>query len=155
MKVGILSIFNDRRDKEEKFVAQLKKHEGLRLYPYKCTSNKTTIGYGRNIEDRGISEPEAEYLLKNDIEECKKKLKEMLPWTENLDDVRRWALINMAFNMGIGGLLSFRVTLRAINVGEYEKAYDGILRSKYAKQVGYRAEEIAEMILTGKLRETL
>ena len=44
---------------------QLIDHEGLELKPYQCTADKLTIGVGRNIEDRGITEDEARYLLKN------------------------------------------------------------------------------------------
>ena len=46
-------------------IEQLKRHEGLKLKPYKCTADKLTIGVGRNLEDVGISEEEAEMLLQN------------------------------------------------------------------------------------------
>ena len=46
---------------------QIIRHEGFRNKPYKCTANKLTIGYGRNIEDNGITKTEASVLLKNDI----------------------------------------------------------------------------------------
>ena len=49
-------------------IEQLKRHEGIKLTPYKCTSDKLTIGVGRNLEDVGISEQEAEMLLQNDIQ---------------------------------------------------------------------------------------
>ena len=42
-------------------------HEGLRLGVYRCPAGKLTIGVGRNLEDRGITEEEAYYLLRNDI----------------------------------------------------------------------------------------
>lgn len=58
---------------------QLRSHEGLRLKPYRCTSNKLTIGYGRNIEDNGITIDEAEYLLNNDVDKCIKQLNLNLP----------------------------------------------------------------------------
>ena len=45
-----------------------RKHEGLRLYPYNCSEGKLTLGIGRNLDDRGITEEEALYLLNNDIE---------------------------------------------------------------------------------------
>ena len=48
-------------------VEQIKKHEGLELKPYTDTVGKTTIGIGRNLDDVGITEREAEFLLMNDI----------------------------------------------------------------------------------------
>ena len=49
-------------------IAQLKRHEGFRAKPYQCSANKTTIGYGRNLQDVGITEGEAVSLLNNDIQ---------------------------------------------------------------------------------------
>ena len=55
----------------ESMIGMLKRHEGLRLKPYQDTIGKLTIGYGRNLDDRGISKEEAEYLLRNDISRVK------------------------------------------------------------------------------------
>ena len=41
----------------------LKRHEGKRRYPYRCTAGKLTIAYGRNLEDKGLSVKEMEYIL--------------------------------------------------------------------------------------------
>ena len=81
-------------------IEQLKRHEGIKLTPYKCTSDKLTIGVGRNLEDVGISEEEAEMLLQNDIQRAVTQLKERFPWTLELDEVRFAALINFTFNIG-------------------------------------------------------
>ena len=69
-------------------IEQLKRHEGIRLFPYKCTADKLTIGIGRNLQDVGISEQEAETMLLNDIEIAKEQLIRKFPWTEELDEVR-------------------------------------------------------------------
>ena len=52
----------------------IKKHEGLSLKPYKCTAGKLTIGYGRNIEDKGISQEEAERFLDDRLYEFRDKM---------------------------------------------------------------------------------
>ena len=44
---------------KQRLAEQLKVHEGLRLKPYKDTVGKWTIGIGRNLEDKGITEQEA------------------------------------------------------------------------------------------------
>ena len=88
-------------------IAQLKRHEGLELMPYKCTSGKTTIGVGRNLEDIGITEQEAELLLLNDIGRVKQELVND-QWYMNLDPVRKAVIENMSFNLGYPSLKKFQ-----------------------------------------------
>jgi lysozyme len=131
--------------------AQLVRHEGLRLKPYRCTAGKLTIGIGRNLDDRGISQREAYVLLENDIQNCEKQLLDEIPEIYNgLDDVRKSVLLNMCFNLGIKGLLEFKNTLAFIAAGDWERAANGMLASKWAKQVGKRAIELSEMMRKGK-----
>ena len=134
-------------------VELIKLHEGLRLKPYHCTSNKLTIGYGRNLEDRGISDKEAEFLLSNDITQVTIELERKLSCMFSLNEVRRAVLIDMAFNMGVTGLLKFRKTLSCIEAGEYEEAAMEMLDSRWANQVGRRSIRLAEMMRTGKWAE--
>nr|MDK2851225.1 lysozyme [Candidatus Cloacimonadota bacterium] len=100
--------------------AQLVRHEGLRLKPYRCTADKLTIGVGRNLDDCGISQTEAYMLLKNDIWKCEKQLLDEIPEKYNaLDEVRKSVLLNMCFNLGIGGLLGFKNTLAFVKAGDW------------------------------------
>ena len=133
---------------------QIKRHEGLRLKPYKCTADKLTIGYGRNLEDRGITEEEAEYLLKNDVQDFIDKVDERWPWVQGLDLPRRWVVYNMAFNMGIEGLAKFVNTLEAMSLGEYERAANGMEQSKWYSQVGNRSKELVYQMRTGEWQQT-
>mgnify|MGYP006208816685 CR=1 FL=1 len=73
--------------------------EGLRLKPYRCTADKLSLGYGRNLDDVGISEDEAEYLLANDIRRVVAELYNALPWFSALPELWQRALANMAFQM--------------------------------------------------------
>ena len=131
-------------------IQQLKRHEGLRLKPYKCTADKLTIGVGRNLEDVGISEEEAEMLLINDIERATDQLVLTFPWTEHLDTVRFQALINFTFNVGIGTVGKFVNAMALLKDGNYDMAADEFLNSRWARQVGQRAVEVAEQIRTGE-----
>ena len=133
-----------------KLIEQLKRHEGLRLTPYKCMADKWTIGVGRNLEDVGISEQEAEMLLQNDIQEAVNQLKERFPWTLELDEVRLAALINFTFNVGIGTVSKFVNAMALLKAGSYDMAADEFLQSRWAKQVGQRAIEVTEQIRTGE-----
>ncbi|MDY0151634.1 MAG: glycoside hydrolase family protein [Candidatus Cloacimonas sp.] len=135
----------------ERMKEQLIRHEGLRLKPYRCTAGKLTIGIGRNLDDCGISQQEAYVLLENDIQNCEKQLVDEIPEIYNaLDEVRKSVLLNMCFNLGIGGLLSFNNTLAFIAAGDFERAANGMLASKWAKQVGRRALELSELMRKGK-----
>lgn len=128
----------------------IKKHEGLRLKPYKCTAGKLTIGFGRNLDDKGISIEEAEFLLNNDISKCMAELRRNISWFDSIDSVRQDVLIDMCFNLGIGGLLKFKTTLEHIKRGEYDLAADCMLSSLWARQVGDRAVELSNMMRIGK-----
>lgn len=135
-----------------KLAEQLKKHEGLRLNPYTDTVGKLTLGIGRNLEDKGISEKEALFMLNNDVDYFYKKLTKALPWIKNLDDTRQNVLINMAFNLGINGLLGFKNTLELVRNGDYLTAGEEMLDSKWARQVGSRAVELSEQMRTGEFK---
>ena len=131
--------------------AQLVRHEGLRLKPYRCTAGKLTIGIGRNLDDRGISQKEAYAMLERDIQDCEQWLIDEIAEIYNkLDEVRQSVLLNMCFNLGIKGLLGFKNTLDFIGAGDWERAANNMLASKWAKQVGMRAIELSEMMRKGK-----
>ena len=129
---------------------QLISHEGLRLKPYRCTAGKLTIGVGRNLDDCGISKPEAMVLLDNDILNCETELLEhLLAVYTGLNDTRKAVLVNMCFNLGISSLLGFKNTLAFIIAGDFERAANNMLASKWAKQVGLRAIELSEQMRKG------
>ena len=130
---------------------QLVRHEGLRLRPYRCTAGKLTIGIGRNLDDRGISQKEAYAMLERDIQDCEQWLIDEIPEVYNkLDEVRQSVLLNMCFNLGIKGLLEFKNTLSFIGAGDWERAANNMLASKWAKQVGMRAIELSELMRKGQ-----
>jgi len=129
---------------------QLVRHEGLKLKPYKDTVGKVTIGVGRNLDDVGITSEEAMLLLENDIAKCAKGLRDNLPWFEQLDEVRQRVLLDMAFNLGINGLLKFKKTLGFVQAGEYGLAATEMLHSQWAEQVGIRSSTLSYMMRVGK-----
>ena len=131
---------------------QLTRHEGLRLKPYRCTSGKLSIGIGRNLDGSGISEREAELMLENDILKLFAVLPGKIDFFNELDKVRADILVNMAFNMGVNGLLKFKKMLTAIDDGYFTRAAAEILDSKWAFQVGDRALELAEQMKTGEYK---
>ena len=133
-----------------KLIEQLKIHEGMKLKPYKCTAGKLTIGIGRNLEDVGISEDEANMLLRHDIQEATRQLLHAFPWMGDFNDARISAMINFTFNVGIGTVKKFENTLAYMQSGDWDKAADEMMDSRWARQVGNRAIEVTDQIRTGK-----
>jgi len=133
----------------DKMIEELVDHEGLELHPYEDSLGITTIGVGRNLEERGISEDEAFYLLGNDIEIIWDELISKHPIVEELDDQRQMILLNMAFNMGVPRLGKFKKMWAAIENNDMEEASKQALDSRWANQVGRRADELAARLISG------
>jgi lysozyme len=130
----------------ETLFEQIARHEGLRLVPYRCAAGKLTIGYGRNLDDRGIREEEARVMLSNDIAEVRAALRSRLPWFATAHSAVQDVLINMGINLGTAGLLNFKRTLAYLSAEQYKAAADEMLDSLWAKQVPTRAKELSDMI---------
>jgi lysozyme len=116
---------------------------------YKDSVGIWTIGFGRNVQERGISDSEAYFMLANDIQDHQEELQHALPWIADLDEVRQEVLLDLAFNMGVPTLLTFKSTLGFIRDGRYAEARIALLKSKYAGQVGDRAIALADALETG------
>ena len=131
-------------------VDMLKKHEGVRLFPYHDTVGKLTIGVGRNLDDSGISVDEADFLLTNDIHHFHGELRRTYPWFHLLMAARQDAVTDLAFNVGVAGFAKFKATIAAIARADYAGASRHMLASQWAMQVGARATDLAKMMETGE-----
>jgi lysozyme len=107
---------------------------------------------GRNLDDVGISPDEALYLLKNDIDRCVVDVGRNIPEWKKHNDCRQNVLVEMCFNMGINRMLRFKKMLAALQKNDYATAADEMLNSKWATQVGNRAQTMAQMMRTGKFK---
>ena len=147
------------KNKMQKLIEMLKRHEGVETHAYDDTGapvdclGKITLGVGRNIDPRGgigLSMDEIEYLLSNDILRCIKELSKEYTWFNDLDDVRKDAMIDISFNLGATRLRGFRRALAAMEKGNYKEASTEFLDSKWKRDVGGRALELSDMIATGE-----
>lgn len=135
---------------EAALIVSLKRHEDVRLTPYQDTKGKWTIGCGRNLTDRGITLAESDYLLANDIASVRADLARHCAWWLQLDDVRQRVIAEMAFNLGMQKLLTFKKCLGAVIIGNFTLAADEMLDSKWHTDVGQRAVTLAAMMRTGR-----
>lgn len=130
-------------------IEQLKIDEGFSGSPYLDTVGKTTIGYGRNLDDVPLSRCEAEYLLSNDVNVAKVKA-ERLTYFNDLNDARKEVVINMIFNLGYNGYKKFKKMEAAIIAEDYNMASMEMMDSKWASQVGARARRLSIRMRTGE-----
>ena len=143
-----------------RYLAQLKRHEGERLTAYLDTVGILTVGVGHNCKASpvpGVKEPGdritqeiSDRLFLEDVQKHERQILKSLPWISGLVAPRQAVLFNMAFNLGVSGLLGFKNTLSLIEQGKYLAASDAMLKSKWATQVKGRACELAEQLRTGE-----
>ena len=134
--------------KYSKVKQQLIKHEGFRSKSYLCTAGKTSIGFGRNLTDKGITKQEAKFLLKNDIFECAIDLDTFIfpgqfkTWPDELQH----AMIDMRFQLGMTGFRSFKKMIAALRIYDRVAAAAEAIDSEWYRQVPGRAKIIVGMI---------
>lgn len=137
---------------DQDFLNQLTRHEDSVPYAYQDSLGFWTIGVGILIDKRKggkLYPEEIEFILNNRVRKLAAELVVSIPWLKQLDPVRRYVLLNMAFNLGVAGLLKFKNTLEMVRTGNYSGAAKGMLNSLWAKQVKGRAVELAKMMETG------
>jgi len=135
----------------ELMTKQLRRDEGVVDHAYTDSEGYLTIGVGRLIDKRKggrLTDVEMDFLLANDIAEKEAELEARVSFYNSLSEARRGVLLNMAFNLGVGGLLAFKNTLKLVELGMYEKASVEMLNSKWARQVGNRATRLSKQMAT-------
>jgi lysozyme len=129
---------------------QIKIDEGFSGKLYRCTEDKLTIGYGRNLEDNPLSEEEASFLLEYELKHKIIPQAVRLPYYSKLSPTRRAVIINMIYNLGIKGFKRFKRMNKALEVEDYAEASREMLASKWHSQVGKRAERLARQMRTNQ-----
>jgi len=127
----------------------LRRHEGFAQFAYLDSVGVPTVGYGRNLKDRGVTENEAEVMLENDIRAAAEWAHVIVPTFALLTDRRREVVVNMIFNLGPTRFRGFKNFLAAIAAEDWGRAAAEMLDSKWAKQVGARAIELSNLMQEG------
>jgi len=154
----------------DELVKMIAIHEGIVLNVYQDHLGIDTVGIGRNLQDRGITdgelsfinktmdevyengltEEEAYYLCMNDIAIVEKELLASKPIVNQLNDVRQMVLVDMAFNMGVPRLMKFKNMWLAIEKVNYQLANEEMIDSRWAGQVGSRAMKLSLAMKNGE-----
>lgn len=129
---------------------QLIRDEGVRLSPYRDSRGFLTIGIGHNLDAKPLSSRAVEVIFDDDVADVANELTARLPWIDTLHEARRGALLNMAFQMGVDGLLGFTKMLNAIRLGLWRLAADEMLESAWHRQTPERCERLARQVVTGE-----
>ncbi len=131
----------------DQLVEDLTVEEGYRAHCYTCSAGAHTVGIGRNIDadagGLGISEDEAQHMLKNDIERCIAEL-ENLDWFNDLDTISQGIIIHLNFWIGTPRMLMFKKMIAALVAGDNETAANELLDSKLARDIPGRANRLAD-----------
>jgi len=140
----------------EEMKTYIKQNEGSNIVngrhmPYKCTADKWTVGWGRNLTDKGISEYEATIMLDADIADALTNLRRMFTYEEfeTLSFNRKMALTDWMFNCGFRVASTFKKFIAAIKNKDWEEAALQLKDSNYYKQVTSRAEKNMDLIRRG------
>jgi len=128
--------------------SRIKKHEGLRFTPYKDSEGILTVGYGRNIEAVPFSQDEVDLMFRNDLRRARDGAESFAAYTQ-MNETRRGVLIEMVFQMGVGGVSKFKRFLDAAFNRDWARAAEEMLDSKWARQTPERAKELAKIFLRG------
>jgi lysozyme len=139
---------------------QLAKHEGFRPFVYDDATGKPvavgsqvrgklTVGVGRNLEDKGLSEDEIEYLLDNDISDCIGAA-QTFQWFGRLDPIRQAVIVELIFNLGLTRFKGFKKFIQFASEGRWMHAAEELKNSLWYEQVKGRGETLRKQFLTGE-----
>ena len=128
-------------------VSMTEQQEAFKPKPYRDSRGFWTVGFGTNL-DAGITREQAEALMRCQLDANEQALL-AFPWFAGLNPVRRGVIENMAYNMGVGGVLTFTDMIAAIEAKDWPEAARQMRASKWAVQVGDRAKVLARIMETG------
>jgi len=143
-------------DLEEQIKLDLTRHEGCICEVYLDHLGLPTAGIGHLIEEPGYEvgdEVSMEQVLEWFDIDYKEAVTDCCALFLNFgslpDHVKR-VLVNMAFNLGRTRLGHFKNMTKAINEGNWNKAADEMVDSKWYRQVGNRSIELVEIMRNGE-----
>jgi len=131
---------------------RIKKHEGFVNKIYKDSLGKATIGFGHLVtkydkfeENKEYSKDELEYVFKDDFNNALAHANSLMDGL-NLHQETKNVIVEMVFQLGVGGVGKFKNMWEALRHQDYNKASKEMLDSRWAKQTPGRAEELSAIV---------
>ena len=119
-----------------RIIEKIKREEGDKAFMYKCPAGYWTVGAGINLERQEMPQEVRDLWLNIIIDRLNGDLMRACDLfhgdTENCDV--DYVMFDMAYQMGIAGLMKFKKMLAAIAIEDYATAADELLNSKYARE---------------------
>ena len=135
---------------------QLKIDEGVKYEIYLDHLGYPTFGIGHLIveadEEHGkpvgtpITEERVNAVFDSDVAIYISEAKKVFPNLETLPSEAQEVIVNMTFNMGAPRLSKFKKFIAGVNAGDWNTAAIEMMDSRWAKQVGNRAERLRDRI---------
>lgn len=138
-------------DTRAKLMNRIKRNEDFKSTPYVDTRGNLTVGFGRALYKTPMSIDEAEYLLIDDIKRAEAGAFKYYPGYSDLNEARKSVIVEMAFELGVEGLLQFKGMITATKAGDFKQAAVEMLSSAWHQQVGNRAVELANVMDSGAM----
>ena len=125
---------------------KIKHHEGFVEHVYDDSLGIPTIGYGFAIKDLVLEEDLCDEILLRKLRILGKSVIGKFPFFDSLPSDCKTVLMEMCYQLGVTGVSKFKKALKAMEDGDWEKAADEMLDSKWAKQTPNRAKEMSNII---------
>ena len=124
----------------------IKHHEGFVEHVYDDSLGIPTIGYGFAIKDLVLQEDLCDEILLRKLRILGRSVMGKFPFFDSLPSDCKDVLMEMCYQLGVTGVSKFKKALKAMEDGDWEKAADEMLDSKWAKQTPGRAKEMSDII---------
>ena len=129
----------------------LRIEENTKPRPYMDTTGNITIGIGRNLTAKPLKPDEIEYLFANDKKDAERDARSLVPTFDDLSDVRKYVLCDLAFNLGQNRLAEFKRFLEAVHEQRWTDAAMELIESVAYRQAPNRYTKLANAMETDTL----
>ena len=125
---------------------KIKHHEGFVEHVYDDSLGIPTIGYGFAIKDLVLQEDLCDEILLRKLRILGRSVVGKFPFFDSLPSECKSVLMEMCYQLGVTGVSKFKKALKAMEDGDWEKAADEMLDSKWARQTPNRAKELSNIV---------
>lgn len=138
-------------ESQNKLIDRISEDEGFSAHVYRDQKGFLTIGFGFNLDSSGIPFSIAEEWLKYNVNKIGSQLANQIYFWKELNDARKCVLINMAYQMGVGGVLGFHGMLSKLGSKDYEGASSEMMDSVWYREFTSRASRLVKIMVSGEL----